>query len=244
MAKIAKLNRNPSKNFLYQGGFTMVSNLLFDYQSQLNITDDELLFIIRLYKYATLKNYKIHDEQLDPTVSSKTLQRRRKSLHDKGLLNYTILKGTMDDGSISTLGISYDLSPLEMMLYAISNKTAEEELKEIYEKEKDVVLENDDSEPDELDFNLKTYVDDFEEYYNTEYVLTEKEKEFYNGLIEEDKERIGMIIKVFRYTNEIKKVMPRLSLFMGTQWRMDKLRNDIRFIRENDPYMVNFSKEK
>ena len=59
-------------NYIQRDGFVMVSNLLISYQSELGITDRELMFIIKAIKHK--ENYKLHDEQLDPNVSARTLQ--------------------------------------------------------------------------------------------------------------------------------------------------------------------------
>ena len=107
---------SPSSNYLYDG-FTMISNLIMDNQVRLNITNEEFAFIVKIYR--NVKGYKIHDSALDSTVSTRTLQRRRKSLKDKGLIKYTVYRKRDDSGHITTDGISYDLSPLEEKLQAI-----------------------------------------------------------------------------------------------------------------------------
>ena len=75
-------------NYIQRDGFVMVSNLLISYQSELGITDRELMFIIKAIKHK--ENYKLHDEQLDPNVSARTLQRCRKTLKEKGYFYKTL----------------------------------------------------------------------------------------------------------------------------------------------------------
>ena len=85
-----KIYASPVKNYLQRNGFVMVSNLLIDFQQELGITELELSFIIKIMK--NVKGYAIHDRDLDPTVCSRTLSRRRNSLRDKGLLNFSTIK--------------------------------------------------------------------------------------------------------------------------------------------------------
>src|SRR5574344_1398640 len=95
----------------------MISNLIMDNQVRLNITNEEFAFIVKIYRH--VKRYKRNDSDIDSTVSTRTLQRRRKSLKDTGLINYTVYRKRDDSGHITTDGISYDLSPLEEKLQAI-----------------------------------------------------------------------------------------------------------------------------
>ena len=94
---------SPTRNFLQRNGFVMVSNLLLEFQQELEISDLEMAFIIKVMK--NRPGYAITDAELDPTVSSKTLSRRRTGLKAKGLLNYSIIKKQdLYTGYFSTVG--------------------------------------------------------------------------------------------------------------------------------------------
>ena len=66
------IKSNPTTNYLQRNGFIMVSNLLIDYQEELGITDDELVFITKIMKNSS--GWRLHDCDISKTVSSKTLQ--------------------------------------------------------------------------------------------------------------------------------------------------------------------------
>ena len=101
----------------------MVSNLLLDFQEELDISDSELLFLIKILKKRNSPI--IHDNELDKNSSSRTMLRRRTSLKEKGLINYSIVKKQNEKGTYQTDGVMYDLSPLEEKLQSISNKLEE-----------------------------------------------------------------------------------------------------------------------
>lgn len=214
-----EINSSPNRNYIQRNGFVMVSNLLLEYQQVLNLSNDELSFIIKVMK--NREGYAVHDTELDPTVSTRTLQRRRKSLKEKGYLSYSIIKNYNSDGHISTVGIIYDLSKLEETLQKISDnieiKKAEKIKKDI--EEKGLIVEKDDN-----DGNLEKYFKDWEYNYGTKYSLTKEEKRLYNNLSSKDKECIS---KIFDYCNDtgiIDKITPRLILFFKTKWRFNMLR--------------------
>ncbi len=95
-------------------GFTMIPNLLIDNQHELGISDDELLFIIKVMRHN--ESYKLHDDQISQDLSSKTIQRRRKTLIDKGYLQVEIYKYQDKEGHWHTDGILYDFTNLTMAL--------------------------------------------------------------------------------------------------------------------------------
>ena len=114
-----KIYSTPVRNYIQRNGFVMVSNLLLDFQQELGITESELSFIIKIMK--NKNGYAIHDKDLDPTVCTKTLSRKRNSLKEKGLLKFSTIKSQDPiTGTFKTDGISYDLSPLEEKLQIIS----------------------------------------------------------------------------------------------------------------------------
>ena len=120
-----KIYSTPVRNYIQRNGFVMVSNLLLDFQQELGITESELSFIIKIMK--NKNGYAIHDKDLDPTVCTKTLSRKRNSLKEKGLLKFSTIKSQEPiTGTFKTDGISYDLSPLEEKLQIISDKIESE----------------------------------------------------------------------------------------------------------------------
>ena len=211
------MNSCAVSNYIQRDGFVMVSNLLITYREQLGISNKELLFIIEVMKHK--EDYKLHDEVLDPTVSPRTLQRRRKSLKDKGLLNFTVWRHTDENGHIYTEGITYDLSPLEEKLQEISNALAAEKVKKIEKEAENYILEYDEESP------MAKYLSDWEEHYGDKYKVSATEKKWYNNLKEEDQKCIE---KIFEYCEDNKlfgSITPRLALFMKNVIRWTQLKD-------------------
>lgn len=202
-------------NYIQRDGFVMVSNLLIQYQKELGITNRELMFLIKVMKHK--ENYKLHDDVLDPTVSSRTLQRCRKSLSDKGLIDFKIWKYTDEKGHIHTEGITYDLMNLELRLQEISDAIAEDKDKILEKEAKDYIIEYEDDSP------MAEFLKKWEEHYGDKYNLTLTEKEWYNNLNEEGQRAVG---EIFNYCEEyklFKEITPRLILFIKNKYRFDKL---------------------
>lgn len=203
-------------NYIQRDGFVMVSNLLISYQSELGITDRELMFIIKAIKHK--ENYKLHDEQLDPNVSARTLQRCRKSLKEKGYLNYKVWKYTDEKGHIHTEGITYDFSPLEEELQRISNLIAEEKESQINKETENYIIEYGENSP------IVKYMEDWENHYGDKYRLTPAEKQWYNKLSEEEQECISRIFDFCEDMHLFKEITPRLILFVKTVSRWKQLK--------------------
>ena len=220
-----KIYSTPVRNYIQRNGFVMVSNLLLDFQQELGITESELSFIIKIMK--NKNGYAIHDKDLDPTVCTKTLSRKRNSLKEKGLLRFSIIKSQDPiTGTFKTDGISYDLSPLEEKLQIISDKIEserEEKIKQHLTRENKVVESTEDSP-------LETFKKDYLNYYGIEYILNEYELKKYNSLSNEEKNMISYIFNYCSDNDLFGKIVPRLSLFFKTKFRFDELR---RYCREN-----------
>lgn len=220
-----KIYSTPVKNYIQRNGFVMVSNLLLDFQQELGITESELSFIIKIMK--NKNGYAIHDKDLDSTVCTKTLSRKRNSLKEKGLLRFSIIKSQDPiTGTFKTDGISYDLSPLEEKLQIISDKIEserEEKIKQHLTRENKVVETTEDSP-------LETFKKDYLNYYGIEYILNEYELKKYNSLSNEEKNMISYIFNYCSDNDLFGKIVPRLSLFFKTKFRFDELR---RYCREN-----------
>lgn len=214
-----RISSSPVRNYIQSNGFVMVSNLLIDFQEELGITESELMFIIRIMR---LKHkHSIHDREIDPNVCAKTIQRKRSSLRAKGCLNFCVIKSQdPDTGQFKTEGVSYDLSPLEEKLQALSDRMRERKEREINKEivEEGLIIEDGDDSP------IEKYRRDFKEYYGVDYVVSKYEADKYNALSDEDKECIG---KIFDYCGDRElfgEITPRLSLFFKTKFRFDGLR--------------------
>ena len=203
-------------NYIQRDGFVMVSNLLISYQSELGITDRELMFIIKAIKHK--ENYKLHDEQLDPNVSARTLQRCRKSLKEKGYLNYKVWKYTDEKGHIHTEGITYDFSPLEEELQRISNLIEKKKESQINKEAENYIIEYGENSP------IVKYMEDWENHYGDKYRLTPAEKQWYNKLSEEEQECISRIFDFCEDMHLFKEITPRLILFVKTASRWKQLK--------------------
>ena len=220
-----KIYSTPVKNYIQRNGFVMVSNLLLDFQQELGITESELSFIIKIMK--NKNGYAIHDKDLDPTVCTKTLSRKRNSLKEKGLLNFSIIKSQdLITGTFKTDGISYDLSPLEEKLQIISDNIEskrEKEIKQHLTKQNKIVETNENSP-------LETFKKDYLNYYGVEYILNDFEIKKYNLLSAEEKNMIGYIFNYCSDNGLFGKIVPRLSLFFKTKFRFEDLK---RYCEEN-----------
>lgn len=204
-------------NYLQRDGFNMVSNLLIDYQQKLGISNTEFNFIIKATKHK--ENYKLHDDQLDPTVSTRTLQRCRKSLTEKGYLNYKVWKFTDEKGHIHTEGITYDFSPLEEKLQEISNYIAEQKESQINKEAENYIIEFGETSP------MMNFLEAWENHYGDKYKISPLERNWYNSLTSNEQERIGRIFDYFEEYNLFReKLVPRLSLFMKTKIRWAQLK--------------------
>lgn len=224
------MNSCAVSNYIQRDGFVMVSNLLITYREELGISNKELLFIIEIMKHK--EDYKLHDEVLDPTVSPRTLQRRRKSLKDKGLLNFTVWRHSDENGHIYTEGITYDLSPLEAKLQEISNALAEEKSKKIEKEAENYILEYDDESP------IAKYVSCWEEHYGDKYKVSAAEKKWYNGLTEFEQKCIGKIFDYCEDNKLFKSITPRLALFMKNNIRWTQLKDYCETLNEDNGRVV------
>ncbi|MFA6089753.1 MAG: hypothetical protein WC755_07890 [Candidatus Woesearchaeota archaeon] len=110
-------------NYIFDHGYFNISNLLIDSQEELGITDDELLFIIKIQRFSG--GWTILDSKLSKSLCSKSLQRRRKTLKEKGLLDTIERKEKDEQGQIRTYGIIYNFSGLDKKLREISEKKLE-----------------------------------------------------------------------------------------------------------------------
>ena len=220
-----KVYSTPVRNYIQRNGFVMVSNLLLDFQQELGITESELSFIIKIMK--NKNGYAIHDKELDPTVCAKTLARKRLSLKEKGLLNFSTIKSQdPTTGTFRTDGISYDLSPLEEKLQIISDKIEserEEKIKQHLINSNKIVEKTEDTP-------IETYKKDYLNYYGVEYILNEYEIRKYNSLTNEEKNMISYIFNYCSDNDLFGKIVPRLSLFFKAKFRFDELR---KYCKEN-----------
>ena len=95
-------------------GFHSIPNLILDYQKELNLTDRELLFFIKVTHF--FKKKFITDSELKMESSRVTLFRIRKSLIEKGYLELKTLYDQSDNGHIKGIGTCYDWTGLIIAL--------------------------------------------------------------------------------------------------------------------------------
>ena len=216
------IKSNPTTNYLQRNGFIMVSNLLIDYQEELGITDDELVFITKIMKNSS--GWRLHDCDISKTVSSKTLQRRRKSLKEKGLLDYKTITITNSLGQKFNDGIMYDLSKLEEKLQSISDKIESEKINQIKQEIEDNGLEISDDLVEEIsETPLSKFQKDWYNYYGTKYELSKAERDEFNSLKPEIKNCFKYVFQYCIDKNLLSKITPRISLFLKTKFRLNDL---------------------
>ena len=216
------IKSNPTTNYLQRNGFIMVSNLLIDYQEELGITDDELVFITKIMKNSS--GWRLHDCDISKTVSSKTLQRRRKSLKEKGLLDYKTITITNSLGQKFNDGIMYDLSKLEEKLQSISDRIESEKINQIKQEIDDNGLEVSDDLVEEIsETPLSKFQKDWYNYYGTKYELSKAERDEFNSLKPEIKNCFKYVFQYCIDKNLLSKITPRISLFLKTKFRLNDL---------------------
>lgn len=216
------IKSNPTTNYLQRNGFIMVSNLLIDYQEELGITDDELVFITKIMKNSS--GWRLHDCDISKTVSSKTLQRRRKSLKEKGLLDYKTITITNSLGQKFNDGIMYDLSKLEEKLQSISDRIESEKINQIKQEIDDNGLEVSEDLVEEIsETPLSKFQKDWYNYYGTKYELSKAERDEFNSLKPEIKNCFKYVFQYCIDKNLLSKITPRISLFLKTKFRLNDL---------------------
>jgi len=207
-------------NYIYEYGYVMISNLLIDYQNELQLTNDEVMFIIKVFRHKN--GYKLHDSILDSTLSTKTLQRRRKSLVDKGYLEYRITKSTDSNGNIITEGIVYDFTALDIALSHLASDLSEKEEEKQKEEKivktpiKPIVNKND---------VIESFKDEYKKKFKKDYNVSREEKEAIKRLT---KKEINALKYIFEYCEENKDNLPenfcpRIIFFTKVGWRMEQL---------------------
>ena len=205
-------------NYFYEHGYVMVSNLLIDYQDRLGITDDEFNFIVKVLRHKS--GFKIHDANLSSTVSTKTLQRRRKSLVEKGYLEYRIIKSNDSSGNIITEGIVYDFTALDIALSQLASDLTEAKQETVEKKisiKKEIVVKKEDI--------LEDFKAQYKSLYNRDYIISKAEQELIKQL---NKKEFNSLKYIFEYYEENKSNLPdnftpRIIFFVKTKWRLEQL---------------------
>jgi hypothetical protein len=224
-------------NTILDNGFVMIPNLLLDNQKELDLTDDELLFIIKVMRHH--ESFKLHDKQINENLSSKTLQRRRKSLKDKGYLETTVYKYQNKDGTWINDGILYDFSGLILKLSEITPKKNLSPSGHSGEKiAHEVPLNNTNYNTTS---NIFKFTEEFEKRYKTKYVLSSEEKLLLHNSTEEFKKSIPYIfdyVDSYKAMNKLdEEVVPRLMFFLKVPFRQKELisfAQDILFAEEKE----------
>lgn len=208
-------------NYIYEYGYVMISNLLLDYQNELKLTNDEVMFIIKVFRHKN--GYKLHDSILDSTLSTKTLQRRRKSLVEKGYLEYRITKSTDNNGNIITEGIVYDFTALDIALSHLASSISEKEEQKKLEKETTIipVIEPIINKSDVIE----SFKDEYKKKYKKDYNLSREEKEAIKKLSKREVDALKYIFEYFEENkdNLPKDFSPRIIFFTKVGWRMEQL---------------------
>lgn len=101
-------------NTFTDDGYVSLPVKLLDNQKELNISDAELLFILKICRHKD--NWKLHDSQITNTRKVSAAKRLRSSLVRKKLLKTKALNDRLPDGTFTCWGIEYDFSPLSKKL--------------------------------------------------------------------------------------------------------------------------------
>ena len=112
---------------MLDNGFTSIPNTILFYKNRLGITAKELHLIIMVMALNGRGIDEIKDKALNP--DGKSFSRQRKSLTEKGLLKYEVVK-CFKKGQFVTLGVLYDFSLLKdkvTELVEYDNKVMESE---------------------------------------------------------------------------------------------------------------------
>lgn len=207
-------------NHIQDYGYFIVPNILIDKRKELGIDEGELSFIMVISRFSS--GWTLRDDQIDTQLSSRTMQRRRKSLKQKGLIDFYERKARTENGWIN-FGISYDLSPLE-------NK-----LKELYEEENKEVLKNNKNtliyeileiHKNKIEFftqNCPSAIKDniHEPWKEGEWFNLKSDIESLENLDEDvlqiirrAVEKIDIFLFAYFSKGEVKQIVPRISLFV------------------------------
>lgn len=205
-------------NLILDQGFIMVPNLLLDYQEDLGLSDDELLFIIKVLRHH--ETFRIHDKDLSQSVSEKTLQRRRASLKNKGYLDTTVFKSQDANGTWITNGITYDFTKLLLAISEIYNSKNKVEAKEEPRKIPKQIKQSHSKEVNE-------FITEFESKYNYKYKLTQEEELLLKNASPEFIRSIPYILKYVNDKGEAGDLpegfTPKLIFFLKVDFRKEEL---------------------
>jgi len=208
-------------NHIQDYGYFIVPNLLIDKRNNLGIDDGELSFLLIISRFSS--GWTLRDEQIDAQTSSRTMQRRRKSLKEKGLIDFYERKVKTEKGWVN-YGIVYDLTPLENKLNELYNNEinkkkeenpeyAIEEILTFYKEKLDLFIKN-------CPISIREKIEEpwinMKEWYNL--------KSDYDNLLELSEDVLDIvrisISKIDLYllyhfsVENPKQIVPRLSLFL------------------------------
>lgn len=212
---------------ILDSGFLALPNILLDKQEELGISDDELLFIIKTMRHH--ESFKIHDSQLSG-LSTKTLQRRRTSLKEKGYLETEVHKYQDTDGTWITEGISYNYKNLIMAINAL-NVQASTERAELAKKVPPKTVHHNTidntSRKNKIPADVEKFMSDYKTHYGTDYKLTSTEKLLLENSSPEFIKSAPFIFDYTSYQKEYGKLpstfVPRLIFFQKVLFRQAEL---------------------
>lgn len=141
--------------------FTVIPNELIEYSEEMNLSASELLFLLRIIKHN--KGWTINTSKVFPDMSEKTAYRRRKELEDKGLIKKPSISRDYTGAKIATLGVKYDLSPLEELIY--KKRGIYEEKEEIVYNEEKITENNTNKEISEfINKKIQNFFENLSDY--------------------------------------------------------------------------------
>lgn len=223
-------------------GFLAIPNILIDYQGELGLTDDELLFIVKTMRHA--EAFKVHDYQLSEDVSSKTMQRRRKTLKDKGYLEVEIHKMQQEDGTWITEGIIYNYRGLMLALNELYNKSLAERSNDERPRAQKSALHNTNKilAGESFPAEVNEFMDKYKHKYGCDYKLTKDEKLLLENASPEFLRSIPFIPEYTDYQKEFGKLPTtftgRLIFFQKVLWRQAEL---VSFADEELEYLQRYN---
>lgn len=226
-------------NALFDGGVTLVPDLLLDtkIQEKLELSDDEVLFIIKILKYQ--KEGPVTDELLFGQKASKSAQRRRSSLIEKGYLIVTPKKSYCPTTKrYRTEYLEYDLSPLFNILDCPSSVAQEKAAKTYQRKTSEEMLH---------DLKVCSGNEEVEEV-DEGYSIAWNAKETFNELEPEIKDSLEIFFKEYqdfygkKYVASVKDLTVSDSILKNAKHIMDYIKTSSSWDSNFNPRLVFFNK--
>lgn len=217
-------------------GWILVPNTLIDKQKELDLSDDDLAFIIKIIRFS--RGVALSDKKFESILSSRTLQRRRQSLINKGYLSVYHKKESFEkeEKKYRTIGIVYDLSGLKNAIDLITKEQnkAPTERKSNYRQENfrgnfycsEKMFSKLSYLSDSIKSSLNTFFDEYFNFYSEYYSLIEKDLSVDLGILENAKYIMDYVKRCPTWESGM---TPRLVFFEKVSFRRKEL---VSFVRE------------